>query len=503
MLTIRTQGNRAQIIGNVPDALSKDLEARFQWQSLVDMNDFISFYNPEGHIIYSGIIHDVKGFIEDRGIPCEIEFQAPSSERYNWEMKRPPRPLHLDAVNALIHARYGILRSPPGTGKTDMSARAFCTVGLPGSFMVVPNNRPGLQAYRTLCDWTTIEDVGLWNGTTKKLAKNGVTVITIQSLYAQLINNPDGEVIRAWKKAPMVIVDEAHHGASDTHLKVFELLHSVRYFFGMSATPWRDDDRHDVLDMLLGSIVHEITRAQAIDNKLSVPITVFVEDITPKEYGFVVKETYLDPLTKEERVRFVNKAQHQRYKKGPSPLDQVTQDYIVNNVERNTRALDFCRQAIQEGLSCCISVRRLNHIKNLQLLEPRVMSLHANTKDRDVIFDEMVAKKHMLVASTLMDEAVDVSSLSCVAMLAGGASTVKLEQRIRCDRTFNGMTVHGHFAKDRGYVWIPRDHADFLTSQSTKCLKILKSICDEHEEHEFILNGNLIKRGRQVPKYIR
>lgn len=470
---IRTQGNRARLEGEVPLGLEQDLRARFSWTNPMDLSDVVYYYHDG--VMYSGIADEIASYATSRGFPCTVEHPDLPTTRFDWKMKRGYRPLQEEAVEACAEARYGKLQAPPGTGKTNMAAALVCKIGLPDTWVIVPNERPYTQALETLREHTTIHDIGELSGKKKRLG--AVTVSTIQTLTRQLEKNPDGEIARAWARAQVVVVDEAHHAGSDSHINAFELLRDVRYLIGMSATPWRDDERGDWLDALLGRVIYKISRADAVTHGLSAPLTVFVDDVPAEEFGYVGKGKKVDASLFRRR--------------GQNPFNKVYAAYVIRNELRNRMALNFAHQANTNGLSVALIVSKVEHIMELQRLCPQVVALHANTTNRAEVFDDLQSKRTMLVATTLMDEAVDVPSLSCVAMLAGGKSTIKLEQRIRCDRVFEG--------KDRGYVWFPRDKADFLTSHATANVKLLKAICDEHQDHELILNGQVIPRFRPVP----
>lgn len=486
MLRISPRGSRAILQGVIDPKLEIELCNRFNWTNPEDLNDCIYFYS-EG-VMYCGVMSEIQDFLTKKGVECEIDF-TPAARQNNWNLTVPYRPLQEDAVNAMYEARFGILRAPPGTGKTLMMSSLVARIGRCPAFIVAPNERPFTQAINALSKFTDIPEIGCIGDNTKRLSD--VNVALMPSIHSELTRNPHGPIATAWRNAKVVLVDESHKGGASTYLNAFDQLEKVEYFMGFSATPTRTDERADWLDAILGRVVYNISRKDAIDNGLSVPLTVFVEDMPYQDYGYIrssQEQGNRTLLTKRDKIT----------KK--TPYETVYEDYIINNPHRNRAALNFCKQAIGGGLSTCISVSRIEHINQLRALDPNIVELHGTTKNRDAVFADIQSLNTKLVASTLMDEATDVASLSCVVMLAGGKSSIKLEQRIRCDRIFEGMTVDGYFAKERGYVWFPRDHADFLTSHSDKNVKLLRSICDEHDLHEFYVNGTLVSRRNFIPR---
>lgn len=485
MLKISYRGNRALLEGDIAPELESQLQREFSWENPDDLNEVEYFYSYG--VMYSGIARRMRDYLE--GLDYEVEFVEPvlPPRMHDWVSTRPPRSeLGTRFVNEVFEGLYGFGKAPCGAGKTQAALDIICRAGLSPTFMVVPNERPFTQAYKTFTEHSTIGEIGRIGDKNKEVRE--VNVAMIQTLSKELANNPTGEIARAWKAAKVVLVDEQHRGGADSYLNVLDTLSDVALLCGLSATPARPDERQDFLEAVLGQRIALITRAEAIDHKLNVPLTVFVEDIPPKQYGFVVNG---QNMTSNRR------------KKGKTPYDEVYDDYIIYNDYRNKKAIAFCREALEQGLSAVISVSRRAHIEELQRLDPTIVALHSQTKGRDEIFERMTTKEIMLVASTLMDEAVDVPSLSCVAMLAGGKSPVKLEQRIRCDRSFSGDTALGHFEKDRGFVWFPRDTADFLTSHANNNIKLLKEICNEHPLHEFFMNDQLVPSRAAVPQRTR
>lgn len=462
-------------MGDISPQLSREIVSKFSWINPDDLNEEVLFFNPASKAMYSGIIHELQAFFDLRGEQCEVLFQDLPDNRFDWQITFQYRPLQEEVVDAAYEARYGFVSAPPGVGKTMLMAGLICKIGLP-TVILVPNERPFKQAYDTLRTHTTIGNVGRVGQGFKEVGD--VTVMLINSLNNEVLDNPDGPVAQAFKNAQVLLVDEAHHVASDMHINAIETLGDVKFVLGFTATARRDDDRHGWLMALIGSVVAKITRAQAIDYRLSVPCSFFIEDMPAKKFGFVKNGKNVSNNT---RI------------KGKTPYEIVYEDYVMRNQVRNLTGVNFCKQARDDaGLSSVISVRRLEHIEHLQRLDPSIVGLHGNSPERDEVFERLQSREIMCLATTLMDEATNVPSLSCVAMLAGGKSSVKLEQRIRCDRVFEGMTVSGYFAKDRGYVFMPYDHADFLSSHARKNLDLIKEICSEHPDHELFVNGQKV-----------
>ena len=81
----------------------------------------------------------------------------------------------------------------------------------------------------------------IWDSTEKPAYNEGITLVTFQTLINFLNRDVD---LGAFD---IVIVDEAHHAPSVTYREVIEKL-DYNFLFGMTATPWRTDEK-DLFDI--------------------------------------------------------------------------------------------------------------------------------------------------------------------------------------------------------------------------------------------------------------
>jgi len=96
----------------------------------------------------------------------------------------------------------------------------------------------------------------IWDSNEKPAYDEGITLATFQTMRNAIIRDDfvgDYEV---------VIVDEAHHAPSETYLEVIEKLNK-RFLLGMTATPWRTDEKelYDVFGNPCKNCVIDIVKA--------------------------------------------------------------------------------------------------------------------------------------------------------------------------------------------------------------------------------------------------
>ena len=220
----------------------------------------------------------------------------------------------------------------------------------------------------------------------------------------------------------------------------------------------------------IGPIISEITYQQAIDNKLLVPFTCFIEKAPKREY---LKGKKITDLSGYQRKMLWPK---------------VYKDYIVKNKDRNSMYVDFARQMIEDGCTAAIIVSRVEHGAEIKKLMPEAVEVYGPTpkKERREAWKLLNERKIRCVITTLMDEATDVPSLDCVAIAAGGKQKKTLIQRLRNLRMFSGETADGYYTKERGYIYITEDAAPFVQSHSKTNIKNLRELAKQHEQNEII-----------------
>jgi superfamily II DNA or RNA helicase len=331
--------------------------------------------------------------------------------------------------------------------------------------ILVQNKKPFKQVYDTLISATDIgDDVGYLDGTKKKFAS--VMVVSVPSLISG-IKKENPAIMKMIKECKLLIIDEAHHIASDGHINCVERFSSTVARIALTATPGRADEREMYFDAYAGPVLDRITRAEAIDNKLTVPLTFFFENMPQVNLGFTdLRKTDIRKFNAKSKTMYM----------------KTYEEQIVFNKYRNNRIAEFVSQANDDGLTVAVIVKLKTHAEELKAVIPYAEILMADNPDREEVFEALASKKIMCVITTLMEEASDVPSLDCVALAAGGDSWIKHEQRIRCDRIFPG--------KDRGYVYYPVDRCDFLKSHSANAVKLLSGIAHEHPSNAVIwVNG--------------
>lgn len=451
-------------MGDIPQALEMKLQQECLWLDPDDLTNVIYLYADK--IMYVGIVSKVVRILEEEGYTVELKFEELSKKYQNWKLNATPRPHQIPLIQEGLTHRFGFLQASPGAGKTLVACAIVAELGLP-AILVTQAGEPFRQAVESFHKFTNIVPGQIGLGKLQD-GEDDVYVITIQTF-----NNlkEDSKFHNIIKHAEVVIIDEAHHAVSDSYLNLYNTLVNVKALICLTATPWRDDDRHDLLEGLIGPVLYEVGYGDLIDNASLVPITIYTAKVPRKDYGYAGKNMFV--ATEFQRRK--------QFKK-------VYDDYIVNNIDRHNIIAEFVEEMQSNKLTTAVICKLISHAEALHDMIPNsvILTGKTNKEVRQKIIAKLQRHEITCVITTVFDEAVDVPSLGGVVFAAGGKSTVKAIQRLRSTRSFSGEVIWGHYHKKRGYALFLLDDADFLRSHSSTTLRVLKNEIAKHPDNELI-----------------
>lgn len=203
-------------------------------------------------ILPYGTLRDVWPFIKND--PVDRDFPEPEDVDYG-NTNIPLYDYQQEAVQACFDAKYGILQSPAGSGKTQMGValikayeRRALWLTHTVDLLKQSYDRAAMYMDRSLFGTITAGKVSI--GT-------GITFATVQTLSSIDLD----KYANVWD---VVIVDECHRVAgSPTKMTMFyKVLNKLnaRHKFGLSATIHRSDGLIQCTYAMLGKVVHEITQ---------------------------------------------------------------------------------------------------------------------------------------------------------------------------------------------------------------------------------------------------
>jgi len=142
-----------------------------------------------------------------------------------------------------LNNKRGIVVLPTGTGKTFVGIAAIAMLKVP-TLIIVPTLELMDQWYNRIKEYFDVR-IGRFGGGLKEI--EFITIITYDSAYinAEILGN----------KFLLLIFDEVHHLPSEGFRQI-ALFSASPYRLGLTATPEREDQLHNLLPSLVGEIVY-------------------------------------------------------------------------------------------------------------------------------------------------------------------------------------------------------------------------------------------------------
>ncbi len=325
------------------------------------------------------------------------------------------RDYQASAVEFLVSRRRGFVVAPAGAGKTLIVAAAVAKVAKSGWRVgVLCNTREQVQQM--------IDAFGRVEGAAD-------IEIDVQCAAAM----PD------FSKCNLVAVDEAHHSVAPSWLRT--IVQSGGILWGVSATPFGDDeDRNNALRELFQEF-HSIDRQRLLDSGHLASGKVFVHDLDDEgEFDADIgREANIEIIRRCRRFPQIPRFEHER-----RATWQITQEFVQKNPARNAAAVSLAISEAAKGESVLMLIHSIEHGTELQARIPGselVFSKIGIKKRRERIENFRTGALKILIASSLADEGLDAPRASRLILVCGGRSAGKLEQRAgRVLRTFEGKS---------------------------------------------------------------
>lgn len=369
------------------------------------------------------------------------------------------------AVDFLVQRGRGFVVAPAGAGKTAIVAQTVAERGWPGCRAgILVNTREQLEQMITA--------FGRVDGPEMS--------IDVQCAAAM----PD------FSKCDIVVVDEAHHSPAASWMATIR--QSGKILYGVSATPWsEDEERNKVLRDLFVDF-HSIDRSVLLDAGFLAPGKVYLHDLDeegqsdPEIETKTLEETAKrvaryprlpsDPVWCKQMQQIKTIAAEllelkdalwmQRASAGlvddskelPHVVEklnllrsktqklkdyvrqtheshirwQLTQECIQTNTTRNAKACEIASEYVRQGRSVLLLVQSVEHGQQFVDAIPGARIAHSKLPiktRRKNIQDFQSGECKVLVATSLADEGLDVVIASVLVLVCGGRSAAKLEQR--------------------------------------------------------------------------
>jgi superfamily II DNA or RNA helicase len=199
-----------------------------------------------------GVEDQVERIVEDAGSKLEVADACAPPMPIDFCLRASLTGAQQSALDALAPHRLGVLVAPPGSGKTVIACGIIADRRLPT--LIVVDRQPLVEQWRErLAEHLGVatKEIGQFGGGRNK-AKGVVDIAMAQTLARR---DDLCEIGRAYG---LVVVDECHHVPAVTFERVVREM-PVRYWLGLTATPYRRDHLEKLITMYCGAERYRMT----------------------------------------------------------------------------------------------------------------------------------------------------------------------------------------------------------------------------------------------------
>ena len=418
----------------------------------------LRLYEWDGNtlILPFGIIRELMPLL--RGTRVESTFMQDSVIDYGGV----PVPLYdyqKEACRHMLLEKYGILKSKPGSGKTQM-----------GIALIKATRRRALWLCHTqdLLKQSMDRAKQYMNPDLIGTITEGKVNIGIGVTFATVQTMANIDLLKYRDYWDVVIVDECHRVSSSAttftrYEKVLNHL-SARHKYGLSATPERSDGLIKATFALLGNVVYEVPDSAVADRTMGVKIH-------PVETDFDITDECLNDDGTINYVKLI--------------------EALTTDKERN----DLIAQMIMEneGHSCLILSDRLEQLRSIMLRLPsemlkeatyidgKMQSKKAKAEREQALEDMRTGKKKYLFASySLAKEGMDIPRLDRLFLASPCKFSAIITQSVgRVQRAFEG--------KETPVVY------DFVDNNVGFCAGAYKKRCTSYRKMGAVIEKGFLK----------
>lgn len=354
------------------------------------------------------------------------------------------------AVDAMIEAKYGILQSPAGSGKTQMGIALATklerkTLWLCHTLDLIKQSKERAEMYidKKLLGTITEGKVNIGSG---------ITFATIQTMSKLNLDNYKHD----WD---LIITDEVHRVAGSPtsitqYQKVLNSL-SARHKYGLSATVHRADGMIKATYALVGETAYKVPDESVADKIMKV-------GILPVGTGVEISREALNTDGTLNYTKLIS--------------------YLTKNDSRQQVIIDALIE--NEGHSCLILSDRLDHLEDLIARLPTVTQMDAvmisgkmtskkGKAEREKAIEDMRSgkKKYLFATYSLAKEGLDIARLDRLFLSTPQKDYAVVTQSIgRIARTFDGKEnpIAYDFVDNIGYL---------VKSYKKRCTSYKKNNC--------------------------
>lgn len=370
-----------------------------------------------------------------------------------------------EAVDKAIKSQRGIIKIATGGGKTFVAAAIVARLNLPT--LVIVNSLDLLEQIHDEFTKILKIKIGKIGGGICEIER--INICTVQTLFRVIdlkLEFADDElgikekvstkvlkkkidICKVLENIRCILVDETHHLRSSSYVDLMKFVPNCYFRYGLSGTPYNLLGTDLILDAYSGKQIIDISASYLIDLGFLVPPKIHI----------------LDP----------NLLPGYKYIHGR--WDKIYDEWIVNNKKRNDLIIECVKRLLSKNKSILITVSRIEHgeiicdLLNRKIPDVKYAFMRGEVKkdERKKLLNEVRNKTlPIIIGTSVSDEGIDLPGLDSAILAGGGKSLIKCIQRV-------GRTLRPYPGKTEAIIIDFFDNVRYLTSQSTKRIKIYKA----------------------------
>ncbi|MFC7142484.1 DEAD/DEAH box helicase [Halosimplex aquaticum] len=324
--------------------------------------------------------------------------------------------------------RRGVLELPTGSGKTVIGIAAMEALGTP-TLVVVPTIDL-LEQWRRELEREFDREVGQLGGGEQRLAD--VTVSTYDSAYLRADELGD--------HFGLVVFDEVHHLGGEGYRDIARLL-AAPARMGLTATFERPDGAHEVVEELVGPLVHRVDVDELAGEHLAdYDIKRLEVELTPEEREVYERhqETFTDYLAQSGiQMRSGSDYQELVKRSGSDPrareallAKQRAREVMMNADEKVERLRVILDRHRADRIIVFTAHTDLVYRLSERFLIPAITHETGASERREILERFRSGEYSRVVTANVLDEGVDVPDANVAVVLSGSGSEREFTQRL-------------------------------------------------------------------------
>jgi superfamily II DNA or RNA helicase len=354
----------------------------------------------EGIIVPRGFVANIVNFCKQEHISFKVIDNRKKLDSVEFDSEIELLPLQEIALEKIADKDFGVIVSPPGSGKTIIGLEIIAQKRQP-ALIIVHRQQLFDQWMERIQSFLKIpkHEIGQISNQKFKVGKE-ITVAMIQSLTRS------DEISKIANSFGTIIVDECHHIPAKSFREAIVNFNSF-YLYGLTATPKRKNNDEKLIYVYIGNILYNAEQIEQIQqNKSKAEINIRKTNLyAPFDYKIDKYET----------------------------ISRI----LIHDTQRNSLIIDDIEKNVGRFKTVLVLTERKAHVDilNLYLKDKfETITIHGDDseKSRKSKLEQLKQGHFKIVISTgqYFGEGVDIDNLECLFIVYPFAFEGKLIQYI-------------------------------------------------------------------------